>query len=182
MVLNQRRHPGSWQVKTTLHFLLFEDKGRLQAHGNGIKIWLLPGQSLSRELERDWHLIEIKSRSRHSQLGLFNCWIGHNYPIPRWARWPNQNGVIHTISIGDNLYAVPRTIGSSFKQQFCFILDGSAIFIWDLYWNGCNLYRHIIHYNGLFLEQLKTHNIIFQLVYNNTKIYNKSQGLLVSRL
>ena len=38
MVLNQRRHPGSWQVKTTLHFLLFEDKGRLQAHGNGIKI------------------------------------------------------------------------------------------------------------------------------------------------
>ena len=38
MVLNQQRHPGSRQVKTTLHFLLFEDKGRLQAHGNGIKI------------------------------------------------------------------------------------------------------------------------------------------------
>ena len=36
-----------------LPFLLFEDKGRLQAQGNGIKIWLLPGQSLSREQERD---------------------------------------------------------------------------------------------------------------------------------
>ena len=34
-------------------FLLFEDKGRLQACCNGIKICLPPGQSLSRALERD---------------------------------------------------------------------------------------------------------------------------------
>ena len=47
-------------------FLLFEDKGRLQACCNGIKICLPPGQSLSRALERDRHLMETKSRSRHS--------------------------------------------------------------------------------------------------------------------
>ena len=53
-------------MNETVFFLLFEDKGRLQAHGNGVKIWLLPGQSLSREQERDCRLTENKSRPRHS--------------------------------------------------------------------------------------------------------------------
>ena len=46
----------------------FEDKGRLQAHGNGVEIWLPPGQSLSRAQERDCHLMENKSGPRHSYL------------------------------------------------------------------------------------------------------------------
>ena len=52
--------------ETVFGFPTFEDKGRLQAHGNGIEIWLLPGQSLSREQERDCRLTENKSRPRHS--------------------------------------------------------------------------------------------------------------------
>ena len=82
-------------------------------------------------------IIEYQCGSRYSQLGLFNCWIGHNYPIPRWARWPNQNGVIHTISIGDNLFAVLRIISSFFKWQFYFILYSSAIFVFRHLCNVC---------------------------------------------
>ena len=43
---NQRRHSRSYQVKKTFAFPTFEEKGRLQAHGNGVKIFLLPGQAL----------------------------------------------------------------------------------------------------------------------------------------
>ena len=57
-----------WQFldETVFGFPTFEDKGRLQAHGNGVEIWLAPGQSLSRAQERDRHLAENKSRPRHS--------------------------------------------------------------------------------------------------------------------
>ena len=79
-------------------FLLFEDKGRLHAHHNRIKRGLLPGQSLSSELERDCRRQESSREFRYSWLGLFNCWIGHNYPVlsspphaPRsGAHWPNR--------------------------------------------------------------------------------------------
>ena len=58
-ISGQQRLLESYQAKTTflsdeqhLIFLLFEDKGMLHAHHNGIKSRLLPGQSLSSELER----------------------------------------------------------------------------------------------------------------------------------
>ena len=139
----------------------------------------------------------IESRTCYSSPGLFNCWIGHNYPVPQWARWPNQNGVIHTISIGDKLcwlfceqlILLPDNSSVSFwtaPQHFIsdssatfhfrrsatfhfrqlrnisfqtapqhFISDGSAIFyfIWDSYWNGCNLYGYII--TGCFSNSLR---------------------------
>ena len=39
-------------------------------------------------------------------------------------------------------------------------------------------YMDALYYNGLFLEQLKTHNIIFQLMYNNTKYKTYREGSL----
>ena len=38
----------------------------------------------------------IKSRVCHSRLGLFNCWIGHNYPVPQLgtlaqSEWGNSH-------------------------------------------------------------------------------------------
>ena len=79
-------------------FLLFEDKGRLHAHHNRIKRGLLPGQSLSSELERDRCRQELSWEFRYSWLGLFNCWNGHNYPVPcsplhaprSGAHWPYE--------------------------------------------------------------------------------------------
>ena len=44
----------------------FEDKGRLQAHGNGVEIWLPLGQSLSRAQEQDCGLNRSKSGPHHS--------------------------------------------------------------------------------------------------------------------
>ena len=73
---------GQCKIRATFAFPTFEDKGRLQARGNGIEICSLPEQSLSREQERDRHLTEDKARFQHSQLGLFSYWIGRNYPIP----------------------------------------------------------------------------------------------------
>ena len=117
-------------------------------------------------------LIGIKLRIRYSSPGLFNCWIGHNYPVPQWAWWPNQNGVIHTISIGDKLWCCSANNWFFFRTIILFhfrwlrnisfqtalqhlILDGSATFhfIWDLYWNGCNLYGYII--TGCFSNSLR---------------------------
>ena len=106
----------------------------------------------------------IKSRICYSSPGLFNCWIGHNYPVPQWARWPNQNGVIHTIFIGDKLcwlfckqlILLPDNSSVSFwTASQHFISDGSATFhfIWDSYWNGCNLYGYII--TGCFSNSLR---------------------------
>ena len=58
-ISGQRQLLESYQAKATflsdeqhLIFLLFEDKGRLHAYHNSIKVRLLPGQSLSSELER----------------------------------------------------------------------------------------------------------------------------------
>ena len=59
-------HPNIKTVIVQIKDDILEDKGRLQARGNGVEICLLPGQSLSREQERDCHLTETKSGPRHS--------------------------------------------------------------------------------------------------------------------
>ena len=78
-------------------FLLFEDKGRLDVHHNKVKIDHCQDNlyqvSLS-EIATD----RDRTRLCYNQLGLFNCWIGHNYPIPSnpphaprsGAHWPNR--------------------------------------------------------------------------------------------
>ena len=73
---------GQCKIRATFAFPTFEDKGRLQARRNGIEICSLPGQSLSRGQEQDCRLTEDKARFHRRQLGLFNYWIGRNYPIP----------------------------------------------------------------------------------------------------
>ena len=85
-------------MKQHLIFPTFEDKGRLHVHYNKIKRGLLPGQSLSRELEWDRRQQESSREFCYSWPGLFNCWIGHNYPVPSsplhaprsGAHWPNR--------------------------------------------------------------------------------------------
>ena len=57
---------GRCKIRATFASPTFGDKGRLQAHGNGVEIWLPPGQSLSRAQEQDCHLMENKSGPRHS--------------------------------------------------------------------------------------------------------------------
>ena len=91
-------------------FLLFEDKGRLHAHCEGIKSWLLPGKSLSSDFEWDCHPIGIKSRFRHSRPGLLYLIAGlvtitqfclvHRI-LQEWSTLTQQNGVILTFSIRD---------------------------------------------------------------------------------
>ena len=79
-----------------LTFLLFEDMGRLHVYHNKSKIdhcWGNPFQACLSEIaiDRDW------LRFRHNRLGLFICWIGHNYPVPSSpphaprseTHWPN---------------------------------------------------------------------------------------------
>ena len=140
-------------------FLLFEDKGRSNAHHNRIKRGLLPGQSLSSKLERDCRRQELSREFRYSWLSLFNCWVGHKYPVPSsplhvprsWAHWPNRMEYFTPSPLETN-YAGCSTNsrflthflsdnGSVFLQE-CFILDGSATFhlsiAWDSHWNGCN--------------------------------------------
>ena len=52
---------GRCKIGATFASPTFEDRGRLQAHGKGVEIWLPPGQSLSRAQERDCHLTKNKS-------------------------------------------------------------------------------------------------------------------------
>ena len=69
-----------------------------------------------------------------------------------------------------------------FSNDNSFSLQTSLQHLYRIHTEMVVAYMDISYYNGLFPEQLTTHNIIFQLVYNNTKIYNISQSLLVSRL
>ena len=172
-------------------FLLFEDKGRLQACCNGIKSWLLPGQSLSNDIERDCHLTGIKSRFCHSWLGLFNYWIGHNYPVPSspphaprsGAHWPNRMEYFTPSPLETNLWFqnshfFKRCSLFFFRRQFSI---SSRIFHLGRLRNISFFQLHGIRtkmvvtvrtrYNGLFLEQHETHSNIFQLIQNNTIYY-----------
>ena len=63
---------------------------------------------------------ETTRKHATTKFGLFICWIGHNYPVPQWARWPNQNGVIRTISIGDKFF-------QSVIWRFCNVF----LVVWD---------------------------------------------------
>ena len=120
-------------------FLLLEDKGRLHAYHNRIKRGLLPGQSLSCEHERDCRQQESSREFRYSWLGLFNCWIGHNYPVPSspphaprsGAHWPNRMEYFTPSPLETKLYRLFTHFlsdnGSVFLQER-FIWDGSATF------------------------------------------------------
>ena len=101
---------GSCWLKTTfppgkqcLVFLLFEDKGRLQIHCNIITRRLLTGQSLTSELEGVWLWEESSREFATADLAYLIAGLVTITQFRSWARWPNRNGVIHTISIGDNL-------------------------------------------------------------------------------
>ena len=90
----------------------------------------------------------IESRICYSSPGLFNCWIGHNYPVPQWARWPNQNGVIHTISIGDKLCWL-------FCEQLILLPDNSSVSFWTAP-------QHFISDGSATLHFRRLRNISFQ--------------------
>ena len=111
---------------------MFEDSGRLHAHHNRIKRGLPPGQSLSRELERDCCQQELSREFRYSWLGLFNCWIGHNYPVlsspphalRSGAHWPNRMEYFTPFPLETNLH---RLFDKQSVPQCC-----SFFFLWTM--------------------------------------------------
>ena len=115
-------------------FLLFEDKGRLHAHHNRIKRGLLLGQSLSRELEWDCRQQESSWEFRYSWLGLFNYWIGHNYPVPSspphaprsGTHWPNRIDYFTLSPLETNLHWL---FNKQSVLQCC-----SLFFFWTVIW------------------------------------------------
>ena len=173
---------------------MFEDSGRLHAHHNRIKRGLPPGQSLSRELEQDCSQQELSREFRYSWLGLFNCWIGHNYPVPSspphaprsGAHWPNRMEYFTPSPLETKLYwlfdkqSVLQEVvySNSFGQWFNI---SSRTFHFRRLRN-ISFYRlHGIRtemvvtiwtlYNRLFLEQHETHTNVFQLTWDNTMYY-----------
>ena len=105
IISEQRRHScvmlgkDDISVRSTRHFIFLYLRTRegLHAYHNKIKIDHCRGNPfqacLSKiAIDRDW------PRFRYSRLGLFICWIGHNYPVPSspphtprsGAHWPNR--------------------------------------------------------------------------------------------
>ena len=161
----------------TFHFLLFEDKGRLHVHHNKIRIDHcrdnLYQASLSKiATDRD------RTRFRYDWLGLFTCWIGHNYPVPSspphaprsGAHWPNRMEYFTPSPLETNSYWL---FDEQSVLQGYFIWDGSATFHFYPLHGICTKMVVTIwaHYNGLFLEQHKTYSNVFQLILNNTIYY-----------
>ena len=90
-----------------------------------IRRGLPSGQSLSSGLERDHHRRESSREFRYSWLGLFNCWVGHKYPVPSsplhdprsGAHWPNRMEYFTTSPLETKLYRL--SYEQFFKRLFC---------------------------------------------------------------
>ena len=66
--LNQQRYFKSWLIKTTLHFLLFEDKGRLQICRNAFKGQMLIGTPPSKRTWKGPSLRGTDSRTCNNKI------------------------------------------------------------------------------------------------------------------
>ena len=169
-----------FSVHTTFHFPTVEDKGRLHVYHNKIMIDHCRDNPFQARLS-EIAINRDQAWFRYNWLGLFICWIGHNYPVPSslphtlrsGAHWPNGMELFTPAPLETNSYWL---FDEQSVIQRLFIISllngdlvisfeaGSATFhlrtapqhfislnVQDLYRNGC---YYTCIYNGLFYEQL----------------------------